>query len=310
MGEIIQEVNMKTGILLMSLGTPEKLEDMEAYLLDIRHGAPVSPKFVEEMQKRYKQGGGKSPLLEITKKQAGALEQTLNQNGEQFKTYVGMRHWHPYIQDVMEEIAQDGITSLISFPMTPYYSKLSTEAYHDTVRKVKEKLNLSMETIFIKSWNKEPFLIKTFGELVKSGLSKFQNSAQVKLLFTAHSLPERIISEQDPYPDELQETARLTAEKLKIQNWDFAYQSQGATKETWLGPTVENRLDQYEKQGIKEVLIAPIGFVCDHMEILYDIDVFFKKLAEEKGMRLERTTSPNDSPTFIQAMKSVILKNL
>ena len=112
---------MKTGILLMSLGTPEKLEDMEAYLLDIRHGAPVSPKFVEEMQERYRQGGGKSPLLEITKKQAEALEQALNQNGKQFKTYVGMRHWHPYIQDVMKEIAKDGITSLISFPMTPLW---------------------------------------------------------------------------------------------------------------------------------------------------------------------------------------------
>jgi ferrochelatase len=305
---------MRTGVLLMSLGSPEKLEDMEAYLLDIRHGMPVSKLFVAEMQERYRQGGGKSPLLEITKNQAEALEKSLNENGKEFKVYVGMRHWHPYITDVMMKIAQDKISTLISFPMTPYYSKLSTEAYHSEVKeeisKIRAQSNQSLETIFIKSWNKEPSLIETFSELIKKGLNHFKDSTQVKLLFTAHSLPEKIVAEQDPYPHELLETARMTAEKLKIKNWDFAYQSQGATKEPWLGPKVEDMLEKYQKEGIKEVLLAPIGFICDHMEILYDVDVLFKKSAREKGIHLERTDSPNDHPLFIAALKSVVLNHL
>jgi ferrochelatase len=304
---------MKKGVLLTSLGSPERLEDMEAYLLDIRHGRPVSHELLSEVTERYKLAGGKSPLLEITQRQAKALEQRLNKNGEDFKVYVGMRHWHPYIHDVMKQIIADGIEILVSLPLTPYYSYMSTEAYHAKVREAKEKLGGKMEIIYVESWNVEPFLIEAYAEVVQKGLEKFPpgtSREKIKVLFTAHSLPSRILNEGDPYQDELLETIDLVAKRLNLSQWDFAYQSQGASNEPWLGPKVEEMLEKYAEEKLENVLIVPIGFVCDHMEILYDVDIAFKKLAKEKNIHLERSDSLNDSPKFIQAMESVVLQSL
>lgn len=297
------------GVLLMSLGSPNHLDEMEEYLVNVRRGRAPSKEFVEEIKERYRQAGGKSPLLEITERQAQALETRLNRGGGNFKVYVGMRHWHPYIQDTMKRIAQDGVTKLLSLPLTPYYSRMSTEAYHDAVRDAKAKAGAKIELVCVESWNVDPLLIDTYIELLDKGLAKFPDKTGLKVLFTAHSLPARILMERDPYQDELLETVNLVASKMEVKGWDFAYQSQGGMNEPWLGPKVEEMLDQYAAEGIGKVLIVPIGFVCDHMEILYDIDVLFKNIAREKNIRLERTPSPNDTPRFIETLESVVLKS-
>jgi len=296
------------GVLLMSLGTPNHLDEMEAYLLDIRGGRPLTPEFVNELKERYRKAGGRSPLLDITKAQAAKLEELLNKEKGNFKVYVGMRHWHPYIPTIMEQMAKDGVTEMISFPMTPFYSKLSFEAYHDKVRESQEKLKLPFEIVFAKSWHNHPLLIESHAELLKESLAKLE--ATPKVLFTAHSLPERILKDKDPYPDQLLESASLAAQKAGITDWEFAYQSQGGSREPWLGPKVEDKLDAYAAQAIRNVLIDPIGFVCDHMEILYDIDILFKGIAKEKGIRLTRTPSLNVHPTFIRAMAAVVLETV
>lgn len=296
----------------MSLGSPEHLEDMEDYLLQVRHGRKPSPEFVEEIKRRYRAGGGKSPLLEITQRQAQALEIALNQNGKLFKTYVGMKYWHPYIKNIVEQISMDGIKQLVALPLTPYASKLSLDSYHQAVRASVQLLASPMDVVYTQSWHHHPLLIETFARHLMEGFKKFNGipPQEVMVLFTAHSLPERILAENDPYPSQLQETVRFVAENAEISRWDFAYQSQGGSAEPWLGPKVEDKLSEFANKGVKQVLVAPIGFVSDHMEIFYDIDVLFKGLAQDQGMHLERTDSLNDDPRFIQVLASVIQNSL
>lgn len=302
---------MKTGVLLMSLGSPENLEDMEAYLLNIRNGRKPSAEFVEEIKRRYKLAGGKSPLLEISRKQARALEALLRDKQEGMKIYVGMRHWRPFIKEAVREALQDGVTRLVSLPLTPYYSRISVDAYHEKVREALDELGGNVEVVAVKSWHDHPLLLETFANLIRQGFSKFGGSREgVQLLFTAHSLPERIVEEGDPYPEELNHTATLLVEKINFRPWYFAYQSQGGSPEPWLGPSVEKMLEFFQVEQVRKVLLAPIGFVADHMEILYDIDILFKGLASEKGIRLERSPSPNDSRSFIETLASVVLEHL
>ncbi len=295
----------------MSLGTPAQLDDMEAYLLDIRHGRTPSPEFVKEIQSRYRQAGGRSPLLDIVKLQANALQARFQKKGEShFRVYVGMRHWHPYINSIVPQLLADGVETLISLPLTPYYSRMSTEAYHEKVRESLSSLNANPTTLFVGSWNDHPLLLESFSEKIEEGLSLFPNRETIHVLFTAHSLPERVLLEKDPYPDEFFETATLLAQKLRLSHWSYAYQSQGGSKEPWLGPTVEAQLETVKAQGATDVLLAPIGFLCDHMEILYDVDILFKKLAKEKGIRLERTPSLNASPKFIDTLEALVVESL
>lgn len=301
--------NVSHGLILTALGSPERLEDMEPYLLNIRQGRPVNREFVEEMKNRYRQAGGKSPLLEITQQQAQALDKQLNHNGKRVNVYVGMRHWRPYIKSTIEQIAQDGIQQLISLPLTPYYSKLSFEAYHQAVREAVETLNLPLEVTYVKSWSEHPCLIKAFSEQLVKAL-KNDSPKDIRVLFTAHSLPERILRDREPYPEQLRATASQVAKAAGVTEWDFAYQSQGRSAEPWLGPTVEEKLYEFSQKGIKRVLIAPIGFISDHLEILYDIDILFKKLAKDKGIHLERTQSLNVHPEFIATLASIVEENL
>lgn len=287
----------------MALGSPENLDDMDTYLQNIRKGEKPPPALVEEMTRRYRAAGGKSPLLEITKRQAEALEIALNQNGENCKVYVGMRHWHPFIKAAVEKILEDGIQKLAALPLTPYDSRYSVTAYHESVREALRFFRSDLEVIEIRSWHNYPLLIETYAGLIQQSLRRLQSPA---LLFTAHSLPKRVLREKDPYPGQLRETAGLIAQKIGVSNWHFAYQSQGKTKEPWLNPTVEAMLESLSGQGIKEVLLAPIGFVSDHMEILYDVDIGFRNFAKARGMRLERTLSPNTHPDFIQTLASVV----
>ena len=298
------------GVLLMAYGGPNSLADVEPYLNDIRGGRPSTPELVAEIVDRYRQIGGKSPLLEISTQQARALEQRLNADGLKVRAYVGMRHWQPRIKEAVSQAAADGVTRLTAVYLAPHYSRMSVGAYFEKVNEAVAGLATPLEVRYVKSWHDEPLLLKALAEHAREGLAKFPASerASVEIIFTAHSLPTRILKDGDPYPDELLATAWGVAALLDGKNpWRFAYQSQGRTPEPWLGPTVEATLDELAKAGTRHVLIAPVGFVADHVEILYDVDIAFRRHAAALGIQLERTASLNAGPTFIEALARVVL---
>jgi len=302
-----------TGVLLMAYGAASSLDEIEPYLKDIRGGRPTSQELVEEVKERYRLMGGRSPLLEITNQQAQALEEALNKgNGRRFRVYVGMRHWHPYIRETVAAIKNDGIRRLVGLCLTPYYSKMSVEAYFKKLTDAQDEVGAKFILSKAESWNDHPLLIQAISEKVEKALSRFPGTVRKKIpiLFTAHSLPARIVQEKDPYPQELLETVEAVVKKVGHDLFRFAYQSQGRTPEPWLGPDAGAAINKLHDEGHRYLLMAPIGFISDHMETLYDVDILYRKQATAKGMRFERVESLNASPVFISAMADVVLKNL
>jgi ferrochelatase len=299
------------GVLLLAHGGPDSLDDIEPFLSNIRGGRPTPPALLEEVRERYRIIGGRSPLLDISRRQAQALERELNSNGDCYRVYLGMRNWRPFIRETMEEIQRDRISKLFAFCLAPQNSAKSVGLYLQHVRDAEQKIGREIPTGFIESWHAEPLLIDAFAEKLREGLSAFPDPAAgpPTVLFTAHSLPERILAEGDPYDREVHETAAAVACRCGITEYHFAYQSQGATAEKWLGPTVESVLDELACAGSRRALLAPIGFVADHVEILYDIDVAFQQYASQRGILLRRTGSLNDSPTFIGALAALVLRH-
>lgn len=296
-------------LLLMAMGGPDSLENVEPYLLDVRGGRPTAPELVEEIRARYRMTGGKSPALEVTREVARALERRLNASGEaRFRCYVGLRHWHPFIKDVYAEILKDTPDHIVGLCMAPQYSSLSIGAY---VRKVEEaRTELADETpiSFVKSWHQHPLLIAAIVENIRRTLEQFpaELRAQVPVLFTAHSLPERVVAMKDPYPDEVHGTVQSVCAQLGGHPTRFAYQSQGRSGEKWLGPSVEEAMDDVAHSGYHHVLVAPIGFLCDHVETLYDIDIELTQLARSKGIQLKRIPMLNASAPLIDILTSVV----
>lgn len=290
---------LRQAVLLLAHGAPERLEDVEAYLHCIRNGRPVPPSMVEEIRHRYAAIGGGSPLLDRTRRQAEALERKLASCGCPVKVYFAMRNWHPFIRETMERIREDGVERLVAICLAPQYSSMSVGLYFRRTQEAKVAVGASTEIVWTKSFHAHPLLIEAFAEKLAP------IRAHGRVLFTAHSLPERILDNGEPYDTEVKTTARLVAERCGLPAWDFAYQSQGMTDEPWLGPTVESVLDRYAEEGVRSVVLAPIGFVSDHIEILYDVDVQFRQYAHRRGIELLRTESLNDSPTFIAALAAV-----
>lgn len=299
------------GVLLMAYGGPSSLDEVEPYLLDVRNGRPPSPTLVAEVRERYRLIGGRSPLLDLTWQQAAALERALNAQGGRFRVAVGMRHWHPYIKETLAQIAAEGIRRLVAIPMAPHYSRLSVGAYIRKAEEARAELDMPLEVRYVESWNDEPLYIQALAEKVIQALRQFpaEIRGQVPILFTAHSLPQRILAEGDPYQEELMETVAGVVQHLGLVNWRFAYQSAGASPEPWLGPDVAAVLNDLAAVSQRHVLLAPIGFVCDHVEILYDIDILYRQQAEKLGMHLERTESLNASPLFIQALANLVARH-
>lgn len=295
-----------TGVLLMAYGAAQSLEEIGPYLLDIRGGRPVSQELIDEVQERYRAMGGKSPLLSITKDQALALQKKL----PQAKVFIGMRHWHPYIKDTVAQMAQEGFKKITALCLTPYYSKLSVEAYRSKLNEAINNLKPRPQIRLIERWHTQPLLIEAFAEKLRAALMKFpsKNKSEVAVIFSAHSLPQKILEWKDPYPGELLETARLVAQHAGVPpgRWYFAYQSQGRTPEPWLGPDVREMLEQLAQRGVKNIIVDPIGFISDHMETLYDDDILYKKIAESLGIKFVRAESLNTSPTFIGALAAAI----
>ena len=294
---------MKQAVLLLAHGAPERIEDIDEYLERIRSSRPGSgptpPHVVQEVKQRYAEIGGSSPLLMWTRRQAEALEALLS-----MPVYFGMRNWHPTIVETMQRIASDGIERLVAICLAPQYSKMSVGLYFRRTQEAKTESGARAEIVWTKSFHAHPLLVEAFAERLQP------LAARRKVLFTAHSLPEKILDSGDVYDAEAKATALAVAERLKLTDWDFAYQSQGMTGDKWLGPTVEECLDRYAGQGIREVVLDPIGFVCDHVEILYDVDIHFCRYAKERGIELVRPETLNDSPKFIAALAEVAREKL
>ena len=313
------------GVLLMAYGGPTSLEQIPAYLADVREGRAPSPALTEEMTHRYETIGGRSPILELTRAQAAGIERELNAPGSslvageaggaadtRFRCYVGMRHWTPYIREVMPQILADGVDELVAVVMAPHYSRMSVGRY---MQRVDEALNASGATLPVRRverWWDEPAFIQAIGERIAEGLEQFPAAERddVFVLFTAHSLPERILQWGDPYPDELRRSVEAVVAEVNPPRWGFAFQSQGATADPWLGPSVEETLERLATEGVKNLLLVPIGFVCDHVEVLYDVDVEHRAQAEALGIRLERTRSLNDAPLLCRAVADAVRATL
>lgn len=290
---------MKQGVLLLAHGAPEKLEDVEEYLALVRSGRPLPPPVVEAIRQRYADIGGSSPLTYWTRFQAEALAAVLG-----IPVYFGMRNWRPFIREAMERIAADSIERLVAVCLAPQYSKRSVGLYFRRTQEAKRETGAGAEIVWTKSFHTHPLLIEAFAGQLRP------LAAGRKVLFTAHSLPEKILEQADPYDTEVRATARAVAGSLGIEGWDFAYQSQGLTDEKWLGPTVESCLDRYAAEGVREVVLHPVGFVCDHVEVLYDVDIVFRRYAAERGIRLLRPESLNGSPRFTAALADIVRRSL
>ena len=295
----------RTGIFLMAHGAPESTDDIPEYLKTIRGGRDSTPETIQIIRDRYEQIGGKSPLREITAELAERLEKFLNQEEPQFKVYVGMRNWSPYIRDEVKRMKEDGIEKVIALCLAPQFSTWSTKLYFNAFEDaLKECGGENIDVHFVASWANHPLLIDAFSEKYREALAKL-NGESVYTIFTAHSIPSESIDLGDPYDQEFNKTVELLVDRVKPNNWYQAYQSQGMIPVPWLGPTVESVLDKISRVGSKTVLIVPVGFVCDHVEILFDIDIEFKNYAVEKKLKLHRTESLNFSPTYIEALASI-----
>jgi len=314
-------------VLLMAYGGPDSLEDVEPFLLDIRGGRATPAALVEEIRQRYAAIGGRSPLLEISRAQAAGLEERLNREGEReghrrFRTFVGMRHWHPYIRDAVAEIAEAGLRDVLALCLAPHYSRLSIGAYLAKLRQaVAEQAaeGRSLRVAAVESWGDHPLFLDTIARKVREALRRWPEAErdEVEILFTAHSLPSRVIQQGDPYEEQLLATARGVVDRLAAADsggsrprWSFCYQSAGASTVPWLGPALEDVIPERAAAGRRHLLVAPVGFVSDHVEILYDLDVEAQGIAREQGVRLERIESMNTDPGFLATLAAVVEEHL
>ena len=288
---------MSRGILLLAHGAPDTLEDLGPFLTHIRGGRAPSAEVVAETRRRYESFGGRSPLTEITMAQASSLADAL---AGQWPVLVGMRHAPPFIADVLAGAAAQGLDELVAVPLAPQYSTLSVGRYR---RSVEEALPAGTRVSFVEPWFEHPLLLDAFAERVRAALARGPRDAVV---FTAHSLPVSIVREGDPYPDQVRATAAGVAARLGLDELRLAYQSAVPSGEPWLGPPIEETLAVLAGEGRRRVLAVPIGFVSDHAEILYDIDVAARGVARDRGVDLMRSESLNTSPTFIRMLAGLV----
>ena len=294
-------------VLVMAYGGPGNLAEVEPYLMDVRGGRPTKPELVEEVRARYARIGGRSPILELTEAQAAAVGRALGV--DRFKVFVGMRHWHPFIPDVVNAIAGAGFKRIVGVAMAPHYSNMSVGAYEKKLLQAADAGG-RLDVALVRNWWQQPQFQDATAQRISQALQRFPDPSRVQVIFTAHSLPEKILASADPYPDELKASAEAVARRARLGNWRMAYQSAGATPEPWLGPDAEEVITELAQDGHKSILLVPIGFVCDHVEILYDIDVEYQALAARLGIQLERTASLNADPGLVAAVADSVHKTV
>jgi ferrochelatase len=294
------------GVLLLAHGAPDRLQDIPAFLLSVRGGRKLPEAEVNEIVRRYSLIGG-SPLLRLTTLQAEGLAKLLSR-----PVYVGMRNWKPFISQAVLKIESDGVKRVVVLCLAPQNSRASIGLYKSYLLKDVDRLAPDLQVEFIESWHDHPGLVEAFRERVATALASTQAEAgrPVPVIFTAHSVPERTIQAGDRYDQQVRETAALVAKAVGLEEFSVAFQSQGMTSEPWIGPTVESLIDQLAAQGHRHVLLAPVGFACDHLETLYDIDIALREYGKTKGVTVHRSESLNDSPRFIQALAAIIAERL
>lgn len=297
----------------MAYGAPDSVDDVPAYLFDVRGGRETPESLVNLIKKRYELIGGKSPLLECTLEQARGVEALLLQSSFRCRAYVGMRHWHPYIGDTLRSLLEDGYKTILALCLVPHYSRLSIGVYYEELHKALAELSMPVEVIEADGWHAHPGFLGAIAESVVSRLDRFSDFERRSLyvLFTAHSLPESIRENNDPYEKQLRETSEGVIKLIdKIDGigdqmqsrWKLCFQSAGVKSVPWIGPQLEEVLSQLASEGVKNVLVVPIGFVADNVEILYDIDIVAGQKAADLGIRLIRTELMNSTPLFLEAL--------
>lgn len=313
----------KQAVLLLAHGTPETVDQIPEYLRNVVSGRPLPPHVIEEIQHRYSLIG-RSPLTELTMEQARLAEAELAAAGDAVPVYVGMRNWKPYIPDVVKQMRAGGVEEAAVICLAPQNSRTSVGLYRRAVQAEAGALKID----FTDSWPRHPLLIEAFAERLRPALVKLtaETGQPVPVLFTAHSVPTRTVQPPaageggpkhwpgegaDPYADEARHTAELVAAQVpEILEWHFAFQSQGASGGPWIGPTVEETIDKLAEAGHKAMILQPIGFLCDHVEILYDVDIAFTQYAQSKGVRLQRPESLNGSHTLARAIAQLAREGL
>jgi protoporphyrin/coproporphyrin ferrochelatase len=287
---------MSDAVVLMAYGSPERLADVPAYYSDIRGGRPVAPEHLEDLVDRYRRLGieSSSPLNAITERTRRALEHELG-----VPVHTGMKHWTPRIADAATAALADGADTVVGLVLAPHYSELSIKGYRD---QLEAALAGRAELRFVESWHDEPGFVDLLADRVRG--------TGAHVVFTAHSLPERILAAGDPYQEQLLETSSRVAERAGLGDWSFSYQSESPTGEPWLGPDILDHLRALHAQGVERVLVCPVGFVSDHLEIRWDLDVEAKELARELDLELERIEMPNDDVAFVRALAAIVRRAL
>jgi len=285
---------MSEAVVLMAYGSPDRIADVPAYYVDIRGGRPIKPEQLEDLVDRYRRLGieDSNPLNEITEATRAALEAELG-----IPVFTGMKHWTPRIAEAADRAA--GADTVVGLVLAPHYSRLSIAGYRE---QLESALAGRAELAFVESWHEEPGFVELLADRIRG--------TEAHVVFTAHSLPARILDEGDPYQEQLLETSRLVAERAGIRDWTFSFQSESPTGEPWLGPDILDHLDDLHAQGVRAVLVCPVGFVADHLEIRWDLDTEAKDKARELGMTLERIEMPNDDPAFISMLAGIVRRSL
>ena len=288
---------MTTAVVLMAYGSPDRLEDVPAYYADIRGGRPVAPDLLDDLVERYRRlgigdGSGPSPLNAVTEETRARLEDEVR-----LPVRTGMKHWRPRIPDAVEHVLAEGAETIVGLVLAPHYSRLSIGGYRG---QLEQALNGRAALRFVESWHDEPGFVELLAERVRGTDSH--------VVFTAHSLPARILDEGDPYEAQLLETARLVAERAELErgHWSFSYQSESQTGEPWLGPDILEHLEVLAQRGVSSVLACPIGFVADHLEIRWDLDTEAQGKARELGLQLDRVEMPNAEPEFVRVLAGLV----
>ena len=299
---------MKPGVVVMAYGTPRGLDDVERYYTDIRHGRPPTPELLAELTARYEAIGGRSPLYEISEAQRQGLEKRL----DGVRTYLGQKHSPPLIPDAVRAMAADGVDRIVGLVLAPHYSKMSVGDYRRRVVLARDEAGLDAPVDVVESWHVEPGFVSFLATRVRDAVTRLSSEARDEhvVVFTAHSLPEAILRGGDPYPAQLRETADAVAATAGIASYTVGWQSAGRTPDPWLGPDVLEIIERLAAEGAGGVVVCPCGFVSDHLEVLYDVDVECAGAARRLGIELVRTESPNDDPEFLDALATVVRREL
>jgi protoporphyrin/coproporphyrin ferrochelatase len=287
---------MKQAVVLMAYGSPERLADVPAYYADIRGGRPVAPEHLADLVERYRRLGieDSSPLNAITEETRAALEDELG-----LPVFTGMKHWTPRIADAADQAVSTGADEIVGLVLAPHYSALSIAGYREQLERGVAR---RAEIRFVESWHDEPGFVELLADRVRG--------TGAHVVFTAHSLPARILEQGDPYKDQLLETSRLVAEAAGLGEWSFSFQSESPTGEPWLAPDILDHLEALRRQGVERVLVCPVGFVSDHLEIRWDLDVEAQEKAAELGVQLERIEMPNADPAFVRTLAAIVKRAL